>query len=122
MRAIMATGLLLLQLRPMLAIAICQAQSGGVGARTEITCPMPETEAAAEDPLRHESGSSSALTLPDDIHQCRLAEFCLTMPPAVQAGQHALISPTTDSHLVIVRSGDVLRAANRTPPVPPPKA
>ena len=118
----MATGLLLLQLRPMLAIALCQAQSGGIGDRTEITCPMPETQAPAEDPLRHESGSNSALTLPDDVYQCGLAEFCLTAPPAVQPGHHTLISPTTDSPVVIVRSGDVLRAENRTPPVPPPKA
>ena len=54
MRAFVATGLLLLQLRPMLGMALCRAFSGGDGDRMEIDCPMPESVDVSHHPFRAE--------------------------------------------------------------------
>lgn len=129
MRAILATGLLVLQLRPMLGMALCGALSGGDASRMEIDCPMPEGRPAdgtapagyATDAPTSGTNANSALTLPTDPHQCVLAEFCLTTPPAISSVQYALINAPPDSRLVIGPSADLHRAQIRTPPVPPPK-
>lgn len=129
MRSILATGLLLFQLRPMLGMALCQAFSGGDGSRLEIDCPMPEgrapdsTAPAADATDSPTSGPAAdpALTLPADPHQCVLAEFCLTTPPAISSAQYALINAPPDSRVVVGPSADHHRAQIRTPPVPPPK-
>ena len=129
MRAFLATGLLVLQLRPMLGMVLCQALSGGDGDRLAMDCPMPKARPAdGAAPGGYAVGSpasgpntGSTLTLPGDGPRCGLAEFCLTTPPAISPAHHALIRAPLDSRLGIGPSVDLHRAQIRTPPVPPPK-
>ena len=130
MRAITATILLLLQLRPIMGVALCQVFSGGDGERMELGCPMSEAQAvpgtlsedgSVSDPATSGPGTGPALVVSADVHGCLLAEFCLTSPPALRSVQLSLVSPLPYSRLTIRPAADAHTALNRTPPVPPPK-
>jgi hypothetical protein len=115
MRPLVALAMLLLQLQPVLGVALCSAMGGSDGGRMEAGCPMPELGGGGAD--YHTAGWSA----PNTSHECVFAEACAPSPTVVHSAPPGVVSlpPHFDS---VVRLPDILLPTEgRSPPVPPPK-
>ena len=129
MRAVGAL-LLLLQLRPVAGLLLCQVMGASSAEQMESGCPMADDQTAPlslsrpSNPGRAAgSGSLTVLGTPDgDSHQCALAELCSSPPPLVGPAQLSLSIVATPFRPVPKPTAALFRSTIQAPPVPPPKS
>ena len=115
MRALVATALLLLQLQPVLGVALCSAMGGTDGDRMEADCPMPESGVGRD--AKHTDGWSA----PNTWHECVFAEACAPSPIVVHQARTGIVSLPLQFDAAVPLPDPLLPTEGRSPPVPPPK-
>lgn len=115
MRVFVATAMLLLQLQPVLGVALCSAMGGSDGELMEAGCPMPESGSSNTD--YQSEGWSAPLT----SHDCVFAEACAPSPTIVHSASTGVVSLTPQFDAVLRFTRLHLPTEGRSPPVPPPK-
>lgn len=115
MRALVATAMLLVQLQPVLGVALCGAMGGTDADRMEVGCPMPESGVGRDS--HHTEGWSA----PNTSHECVFAEACAPSSTIVPSVRLAMVSLLPEFNAPVRLADLVLPTEGRSPPVPPPK-
>ena len=115
MRAFVGTAILLLQLQPVLGVALCGAMGGSDGKRMEAGCPMPEAE------ISRYAYHTDRWSAPNISHECVFAEACTPAPTLVHSARLTILALPLQFAPSVRLPDLLLPTEGRSPPVPPPK-